>query len=209
MASSPRALSRLVVAVVLFNSCASLPAEPSASASPIGPQRAPFRIVLGGDGTRAALAVRIAASARPSVQGDFQKTTLDLDKGVTLVTIPPDADSGSATFIALIKSADLLVLATDESTGPMPIHKESLLLARDSSVPTAAFVFTSAGRVTDAEIFELMELEVRELLTKYRFRIGDDLIFADSPAAATKLPRGIPILIEKLRMLAKKPSTSK
>jgi len=67
--------------------------------------------------------------------------------------------------------AILVVAATD---GPMPQTKEHVLLARQVGVPYIVVALNKADMVDDEEILELVELEVRELLSIYEFP-GDDL----------------------------------
>jgi elongation factor Tu len=67
--------------------------------------------------------------------------------------------------------AILVVAATD---GPMPQTREHVLLARQVGVPSIVVALNKADMVDDEEILELVELEVRELLTEYEFP-GDDI----------------------------------
>ena len=67
--------------------------------------------------------------------------------------------------------AILVVAATD---GPMPQTREHILLARQVGVPHIVVALNKVDMVDDAELLELVELEVRELLSKYQFP-GDDL----------------------------------
>jgi elongation factor Tu len=67
--------------------------------------------------------------------------------------------------------AILVVAATD---GPMPQTREHILLARQVGVPYIVVALNKVDMVDDAELLELVELEVRELLSKYQFP-GDDL----------------------------------
>jgi elongation factor Tu len=67
--------------------------------------------------------------------------------------------------------AILVVAATD---GPMPQTKEHVLLARQVGVPYIVVALNKADMVDDEEILELVELEVRELLSEYEFP-GDDV----------------------------------
>src|ERR1700726_3689124 len=67
--------------------------------------------------------------------------------------------------------AILVVAATD---GPMPQTREHILLARQVGVPFIIVALNKVDMVDDAELLELVELEVRELLTYYQFP-GDKL----------------------------------
>ncbi len=66
----------------------------------------------------------------------------------------------------------ILVVAAD--TGPMPQTREHILLARQVGVPYIVVFLNKADRVDDKELLELVELEVRELLSAYEFP-GDDI----------------------------------
>jgi elongation factor Tu len=66
----------------------------------------------------------------------------------------------------------ILVVAADD--GPMPQTREHILLARQVNVPAIVVYMNKTDLVDDPEILDLVELEVRELLTKYEFP-GDDL----------------------------------
>jgi elongation factor Tu len=75
------------------------------------------------------------------------------------------------TGAAQMDGAILVVAATD---GPMPQTREHILLARQVGVPYIVVALNKVDMVEDAELLELVELEVRELLSKYQFP-GDDL----------------------------------
>ena len=66
----------------------------------------------------------------------------------------------------------ILVVAADD--GPMPQTREHILLARQVNVPSIVVFMNKTDLVDDPEILDLVELEVRELLTKYEFP-GDDI----------------------------------
>jgi elongation factor Tu len=75
------------------------------------------------------------------------------------------------TGAAQMDGAILVVAATD---GPMPQTKEHVLLARQVGVPSIVVALNKADMVDDEEILELVELEVRELLSEYEYP-GDDI----------------------------------
>src|SRR3954467_8804804 len=74
------------------------------------------------------------------------------------------------TGAAQMDGAILVVSAAD---GPMPQTREHILLARQVGVPAIVVYLNKADMVDDKEILDLVELEVRELLSKYNFP-GDD-----------------------------------
>jgi elongation factor Tu len=74
------------------------------------------------------------------------------------------------TGAAQMDGAILVVSAAD---GPMPQTREHILLARQVGVPYIVVYLNKADMVDDAELLELVEMEVRELLSKYEFP-GDD-----------------------------------
>jgi elongation factor Tu len=88
------------------------------------------------------------------------------------VDAPGHADyiKNMITGAAQMDGAILVVAATD---GPMPQTKEHVLLARQVGVPYIVVALNKSDMVDDAEILELVEVEVRDLLNQYEFP-GDD-----------------------------------
>src|SRR6201988_1774374 len=68
---------------------------------------------------------------------------------------------------------DGAILVCSAADGPMPQTREHILLARQVGVPYILVYLNKADLVDDAELLELVEMEVRELLSKYEFP-GDD-----------------------------------
>jgi elongation factor Tu len=89
------------------------------------------------------------------------------------VDCPGHADyiKNMITGAAQMDGAILVVAATD---GPMPQTREHILLARQVGVPFVVVALNKVDAVDDPELLELVELEVRELLTSYQFP-GDDI----------------------------------
>ncbi len=89
------------------------------------------------------------------------------------VDCPGHADyvKNMITGAAQMDGAILVVSATD---GPMPQTKEHILLAKQVGVPAMVVFMNKVDQVDDEEILELVELEIRELLSKYDFP-GDDI----------------------------------
>ena len=89
------------------------------------------------------------------------------------VDCPGHADyvKNMITGAAQMDGAILVVAATD---GPMPQTREHILLARQVGVPAMVVALNKVDAVDDPELLELVELEVRELLSAYEFP-GDDI----------------------------------
>jgi elongation factor Tu len=113
------------------------------------------------------------------------------------VDCPGHADyiKNMITGAAQMDGAILVVAATD---GPMPQTKEHVLLARQVGVPSIVVALNKSDMVDDAEILELVEMEVRELLNKYEFP-GDTTPIVR--ISALKALEGDPKWVEALMQL--------
>src|ERR1035437_6220039 len=89
------------------------------------------------------------------------------------VDCPGHADyvKNMVTGAAQMDGAILVVAATD---GPMPQTREHILLARQENVPSIVVALNKVDMVADSGLLDLVEMEMRELLTFYQFP-GDDL----------------------------------
>ncbi|BDI61495.1 elongation factor Tu [Qipengyuania nanhaisediminis] len=98
------------------------------------------------------------------------------------VDCPGHADyvKNMITGAAQMDGAILVVNAAD---GPMPQTREHILLARQVGVPALVVYMNKVDQVDDEEILELVELEVRELLSEYGFD-GDDIAIVKGSALA-------------------------
>ena len=95
---------------------------------------------------------------------------------------------------------DGAILVVSAADGPMPQTREHILLARQVGVPYIVVYLNKADMVDDAELLELVEMEVRELLTLYKFPGDDTPIITGSAKLALEgdtSPIGVPS-IEKL-----------
>ena len=108
------------------------------------------------------------------------------------VDCPGHADyiKNMITGAAQMDGAVLVVSAAD---GPMPQTREHILLARQVGVPYIVVFLNKIDQVDDAELLELVELEIRELLNKYEFP-GDDIPLVKGSAlkATEELEGGSP-----------------
>ena len=145
-----------------------------------------------GKTTLTAALTRVCSEVFGSAKVDFDKIDSapeEKARGITINTAHVEYDSnirhyahvdcpGHADYVknmitgaAQMDGAILVVAATD---GPMPQTKEHVLLARQVGVPYIVVALNKADMVDDEEIIELVEMEVRELLSSYEFP-GDDV----------------------------------
>jgi elongation factor Tu len=105
------------------------------------------------------------------------------------VDCPGHADyvKNMITGAAQMDGAILVVSAAD---GPMPQTREHILLARQVGVPYIIVYLNKADMVDDAELLELVEMEVRELLSKYDFPGDDTPIVTGSALKALEGDKG-------------------
>ena len=102
------------------------------------------------------------------------------------VDCPGHADyiKNMITGAAQMDGAILVVSASD---GPMPQTREHILLARQVGVPAIVVFLNKVDLVDDPELLDLVELEVRELLSKYEFPGDDTPIIRGDSLSATKV----------------------
>jgi elongation factor Tu len=146
-----------------------------------------------GKTTLTAAITRVLADRNPNVKAtafdQIDKAPEEKARGITIsiahveyetearhyahVDCPGHADyiKNMITGAAQMDGAILVVAATD---GPMPQTREHVLLARQVGVPALVVALNKSDMVDDEEILELVELEVRELLSEYEFP-GDDV----------------------------------
>jgi elongation factor Tu len=146
-----------------------------------------------GKTTLTAAITKVLAEKNPNVQvmkfDEIDKAPEEKQRGITInishveyetpnrhyahVDMPGHADyiKNMITGAAQVDGAILVVAATD---GPMPQTREHVLLARQVGVPSIVVALNKVDMVDDEELLELVEMEVRELLSEYEFP-GDDI----------------------------------
>jgi elongation factor Tu len=146
-----------------------------------------------GKTTLTAAITQVLAESNPNVEvmafDQIDKAPEEKQRGITInishveyetpkrhyahVDMPGHADyiKNMITGAAQVDGAILVVAATD---GPMPQTREHVLLARQVGVPSIVVALNKVDMVDDEELLELVELEVRELLSEYGFP-GDDI----------------------------------
>jgi elongation factor Tu len=146
-----------------------------------------------GKTTLTAAITKVLAESNPNVSvmafEEIDKAPEEKQRGITIniahveyetenrhyahVDMPGHADyiKNMITGAAQVDGAVLVVAATD---GPMPQTREHVLLARQVGVPSIVVALNKVDMVDDPELLELVEMEVRELLSEYGFP-GDDI----------------------------------
>jgi len=132
---------------------------------------------------------RLNSAVQVKEYGDIDNAPEERERGLTIqiahieyetskrhyahIDCPGHADyiKNMITGAAQMDGAILVVAADD---GPMPQTREHILLARQVNVPAVVVFMNKVDLVEDAEILDLVELEVRELLTKYEF-VGEKI----------------------------------
>jgi elongation factor Tu len=159
-----------------------------------------------GKTTLTAAITKVLADANPNVKvmafDQIDKAPEEKQRGITIniahveyetpnrhyahVDMPGHADyiKNMITGAAQVDGAILVVAATD---GPMPQTREHVLLARQVGVPSIVVALNKVDMVDDPELLELVEMEVRELLSEYNFP-GDDIPVV--PVSALKALEG-------------------
>jgi len=120
--------------------------------------------------------------------GDIDNAPEERERGITIATAHVEYESndrhyahvdcpGHADYVKnMITGAaqmDGAILVCSAADGPMPQTREHILLSRQVGVPYIVVYLNKADQVDDAELLELVEMEVRELLDSYEFP-GDD-----------------------------------
>ena len=130
-----------------------------------------------------------AGGAEFTAYDDIDKAPEERARGITISTAHVEYETenrhyahvdcpGHADYVKnMITGAaqmDGAILVVSASDGPMPQTREHILLARQVGVPALVVYMNKCDQVDDEEILELVELEVRELLSSYEFP-GDDI----------------------------------
>ena len=156
--------------------------------------------------TAAMLAVLTAHGGKAQSKGvdDLDKAPESKSRGITIATAHVEYESekrhyahvdcpGHADYIknmitgaAQMDGAILVVSATD---GPMPQTREHILLARQVGVPAIVVFLNKVDMVDDAELVDLVEQEVRDLLKKYQFDGDKAVIIRGSALKALQNPK--------------------
>src|SRR5688500_5172368 len=159
-----------------------------------------------GKTTLTAAITKVLAEKNPNVEAmafdQIDKAPEEKQRGITInishveyetenrhyahVDMPGHADyiKNMITGAAQVDGAILVVAATE---GPMPQKREHVLLARQVGVPSIVVALNKVDMVDDPELLELVEMEVRELLSEYDFP-GDDIPVV--PVSALKALEG-------------------
>jgi elongation factor Tu len=149
------------------------------------------------------LAERKLASFVPFDQID--KAPEERERGITINTAHVEYETGKRHYahvdcpghadyiknmITGAAQMDGAILVVAASEGPMPQTREHILLARQVGVPAIVVFMNKVDMVDDPELLDLVELEVRELLTKYEFPGDDTPIIRGSALKALEGDKG-------------------
>ena len=148
---------------------------------------------------------------------EIDKAPEEKERGITIATAHVEYETakrhyahvdcpGHADYIknmitgaAQMDGAIIVVAATD---GPMPQTREHILLARQVGVPKIVVFLNKVDLIDDSELLDLVEMEIRELLTKYNFG-GDTakIIRGSATAALEGKPEGVKAITELMEAI--------
>jgi elongation factor Tu len=163
----------------------------------------------------AALSQNFSPDTEKKGFADIDNAPEEKERGITIATAHVEYESekrhyahvdcpGHADYVKnMITGAaqmDGAILVVSAADGPMPQTREHILLARQVDVPHIVVFLNKCDMVTDPELLDLVELEVRELLNKYEFPGDKTPIIRGS---ALKAMEGDAGEIEKLKELLK------
>ena len=146
---------------------------------------------------------------------DIDKAPEERERGITISTAHVEYETegrhyahvdcpGHADYVKnMITGAaqmDGAILVVNAADGPMPQTREHILLARQVGVPALVVFLNKVDQVDDEELLELVEMEVRELLSSYEFP-GDDIPIIAGSALAALEGRDANIGEEKIKEL--------
>ena len=141
-----------------------------------------------------------AGRADFSAYDQIDKAPEERERGITISTAHVEYETekrhyahvdcpGHADYVKnMITGAaqmDGAILVVNAADGPMPQTKEQILLARQVGVPSLVVYMNKVDQVDDEELLELVELEIRELLSSYEFP-GDDIPIIKGSALAAR-----------------------
>ena len=161
----------------------------------------------------AALSLNFSPEGEKKAFGDIDNAPEERERGITIATAHIEYESpkrhyahvdcpGHADYVKnMITGAaqmDGAILVVSASDGPMPQTREHVLLARQVNVPHIVVFLNKVDLVSDPELIDLVEVEIRELLNKYEFPGDKTPLIRGS---ALKAMEGDPEQIAKLREL--------
>ncbi|MBL1146227.1 MAG: elongation factor Tu [Pseudomonadota bacterium] len=130
-----------------------------------------------------------AGGAKATNYADIDKAPEERERGITISTAHVEYETanrhyahvdcpGHADYVKnMITGAAQMdggILVVSAADGPMPQTREHILLARQVGVPALVIYMNKCDQVDDAELLDLVEMEIRELLNEYQFP-GDDI----------------------------------
>ena len=155
-----------------------------------------------------------AGGAQARKYEDIDAAPEEKERGITINTAHVEYETGSRHYahvdcpghadyiknmITGAAQMDGAILVVSAADGPMPQTREHILLARQVGVPSIVVFLNKADMVDDPELLELVELEVRELLSKYDFPGDDTPIVVGSATEAlsgSQEPYGEPAILK-------------
>src|SRR5512134_3119001 len=141
-----------------------------------------------GKTTLTAAITMVLAQGNPKIQvrdyGSIDNAPEERERGITIATAHVEYETANRRYAHVVcpghadyvkhmitgaAQMDGAILVVSAADGPMPQTREHILLARQVGVPYIVVFMNKVDMVDDPELLDLVELEVRELLSKYQF----------------------------------------
>jgi hypothetical protein len=168
----------------------------------------PVRLAVLGDATRLGLVQDLAQASEASLSNTDQRVSVVITHSNAALQVVAARSEELVEDAKLASSADGVIIAVDATQGPLPVHRERILLARQLSVPQVVICLTKTSLVDDEELLELEELEMRELLNRYEWPGDTAPCCYDHTRTKTssrfKVPQGPEAMLTTLAAIAPK-----
>ncbi|MHB1038254.1 MAG: hypothetical protein ACYC35_23080 [Pirellulales bacterium] len=209
--TEPAAYLRTLLVALVVCSAGCIKAPSNRESPPTSASRpTTYDVALVGDETRVDLLRALATANHSATKASGNRIVAYVRRGNTQFRLFSTADDDPAAQAALAWEADLALLATDSADGPMPVHREQIIVSRQMAVPNLVIALTRSQLIDDGELLELEELEMRELLKAYGFAGDNAVCVFDHPDAKAQrsgnVARGPEQIAQVLETVAKKRS---
>lgn len=168
-----------------------LPVSVNGQSAPKNQAAASLKVAVLGDSTSAQFLSKLASAFKTPVQTVGNRITTKIPFQGKTLQLSANTKHDAQLASALSYESDFVVIASDATEGPRPIDRENILIARQMDVPCIAVAFINSGAISDPQLLELEEMELRETLNKYELKGDTALVLYDERAPKTKFRQSV------------------